>query len=69
MAKGGKKKASKVVAAAPAALPAQGTGGKKRTPQSSFDAAAGKDTYEPEKVIAERFSKGRTMCSSRPSSP
>ena len=40
----------------PAAAPlkAQGTR-RKRTPTGAFDAAAGKDEYEPEKVIAERL--------------
>ena len=37
----------------PAPLVAQGTG-KKRTPQSAFDPAAGKDIYEPEKIVAQR---------------
>ena len=37
--------------------PAQGTG-KKRTPQSAFDPAAGKDIYEPEKIVAKRIAKG-----------
>ena len=36
-----------------APLKPQGSGGRKRTPTSAFDAAAGKDKYEPEKVIAE----------------
>ena len=49
------KKKQKV--AAPAPPKAQGTG-KKRTPQSSFDPAAGKDVYEPEKIIAQRIVKG-----------
>ena len=56
-----KKNASKAkaAAAAPPVLKAQGAaGGKKRTPQSSFDAAAGNDTYEPEKIVAQRCSKG-----------
>ena len=35
-------------------LPAQGKGACKRTPASSFDPAAGKDTYEPEKIVGER---------------
>ena len=39
---------------APKKKPAQGTGGHKRTPTSAFDSAAGKDVYEPEKVIAHR---------------
>jgi hypothetical protein len=47
--------------AAAAPLKAQGTGGRKRTPTSSFDAAAGKDEYEPEKVIAERLARGSTQ--------
>ena len=34
----------KKAAEAPKPLPAQGQGGKKRTPQSAFDGAAGKDT-------------------------
>ena len=42
-------------AGAPASLKAQG-GKTKRTPSSSFDAAAGKETYEPEKIIAKRLS-------------
>ena len=28
-------------------LPAEGSGGKKRTPQSAFDPAKGQQTYEP----------------------
>ena len=36
----------------------QGRPGKMRTPQSAFDGAAGKDFYDPEKVIGERSSKG-----------
>jgi hypothetical protein len=31
---------------------------RKRTPQSAFEAAAGKDIYEPEKVVAQRIAKG-----------
>ena len=34
--------------------------GKKRTPTSAFDPAAGKDVYEPEKIIGQRLSKGVT---------
>jgi hypothetical protein len=45
----------KKVPAAAAPLKAQGTGGRKRTPTSAFDSAAGKDVYEPEKVIAQRL--------------
>ena len=41
----------------PAPLPAQGIGGKKRTPQSAFDPAAGGNIYEPEKVVARRPSQ------------
>ena len=44
----------------PAPLQAQGKGQKKRTPTSSFDAAAGKDIYEPEKIVAQRTVKGVT---------
>ena len=47
-------------AAPPKQLPAEGATNK-RTPQSTFDAAAGKDTYEPEKVVAERLAKGVTQ--------
>ena len=50
-------------AAAPKQLPAEGATNK-RTPQSTFDAAAGKDTYEPEtaeSVVAERLAKGVTQ--------
>ena len=51
----GKKAASKgKVDAAPTPLPAQGTGGTKRTPQSAFDPAKDADVYEPEKILAER---------------
>ena len=53
----GKGKAKQLKAAAAPPLKAQGTG-KKRTPQSAFDSAAGKDVYEPEKVIAQRTAKG-----------
>ena len=35
-------------------LPAQGGGSRKRTPSSSFDPAAGLETYEPEKIVGER---------------
>ena len=51
-----RKKSTQVAAAMPQ-LKAQGSG-KKRTPQSAFDTAAGKDVYEPEKVIAQRTAKG-----------
>lgn len=47
--------------AAPAkALPAQGAAGKKRTPQSAFDGAAGKDIYEPELIVGKCLAKGVT---------
>ena len=49
-------KAKKTTTPAPV-LKAQGST-KKRTPQSAFDAAAGKDIYEPEKILAERIVKG-----------
>ena len=51
-------KGSKKPAAFVKPLPAQGKGQKKRTPQSAFDAAAGKDIYEPEKIVAQRIAKG-----------
>ena len=50
-----RRKATQAAVAVP--LKAQGSG-KKRTPQSAFDTAAGKDVYEPEKVIAQRTAKG-----------
>ena len=40
-----------------APLVAQGAG-TKRTPTSAFDGAAGKDVYEPEKIIAQHTIKG-----------
>jgi hypothetical protein len=44
---------------APACARESGTWqGKKRTPQSAFDPAAGNDVYEPEKVVAQRMAKG-----------
>ena len=42
------------------ALKAQGSG-KKRTPQTAFDPAAGEDVYEPELIVAERLTKGVTQ--------
>ena len=33
----------------------------RRTPTSSFDPAAGKDIYEPEKIVAQRNAKGITQ--------
>ena len=60
----GKSKAAKpkpkAAPAPPAPLKAQGTT-TKRTPISAFDGAAGKDVYEPEKVLAERLAKGVTQ--------
>ena len=41
-------------------MKAQGSG-KKRTPQSAFDPAAGEDVYEPELIVAERLAKGVTQ--------
>ena len=52
--------AAKKAKAVPAAPKAQGTT-TKRTPTGAFDPAAGKDTYEPEAVVAERLSKGVTQ--------
>ena len=48
-------------AAPPETLKAQGTGGKKRTPTSAFDPAAGASIYEPEKIVAERLARGVTQ--------
>ena len=45
--------------AVPLALPAQGNGTVKRTPQSHFDPAAGQETYEIEKVVATRKNKNK----------
>ena len=45
-------KKNKGAAPASTPLPAQGNGGKKRTPSGVFDPAAGKDVYEPEKIIS-----------------
>ena len=56
-----KKRGPKTAPPLPAPLPAQGIGGKKRTPQSAFDPAAGGNIYEPEKVVAERLAKGITQ--------
>ena len=53
--------AAKKAKAVPAAPKAQGTTRTKRTPTGAFDPAAGKDTYEPEAVVAERLSKGVTQ--------
>ena len=51
---GGKGSGSKGKGKAPietTPLAAQGTGGKKRTPQSAFDPAKDQDIYEPEKIV------------------
>ena len=58
MGKRGPQPAKKVVAKPTATPRAQGTGPTKRTPTSAFDPAAGKDIYEPEKIIAKRTVKG-----------
>ena len=58
MGKRGPKK--KEPAAAPPAPAPQGTG-RKRTPTSAFDPAAGKDIYEPERIVGERLAKGVTQ--------
>jgi hypothetical protein len=50
-------RAKKAAAASPP-LKAQGAPGKKRTPSGAFDAAAGKDIYEPESIKAMRLAKG-----------
>ena len=39
----------------------QGNGLNKRTPQSAFDPAAGKDIYEPEAIVGQRLAKGVTQ--------
>ena len=52
--------AAKKLKATPAAPVAQGTT-TKRTPTSAFDPAAGKDTYEPECIVAQRLAKGITQ--------
>ena len=44
-----------------AALPKPQGGRTKRTPTSAFDPDAGKDIYEPEKVVAQRLVKGVTQ--------
>ena len=55
-----RKKATEEAREAPARLPGQGER-TKRTPTSAFDGAAGKDTYEPEKIVAKRQTKGETQ--------
>ena len=52
----GKKRQSQAVAP-PKPLPAQGKGQQKRTPQSAFDQAAGRDIYEPERIVAQHIAK------------
>ena len=43
----------------PAVAPLKPQGvGKKRTPQSAYDPAAGCELYEPEKIVAQRMAKG-----------
>ena len=55
----GKRRCKRGPAAKKAAPPPppkpQGTGGKKRTPTSAFDPAAGKDVYEPDKIVGQRL--------------
>lgn len=53
------KKKKPLPEAVPLALPAQGNGTVKRTPQSHFDPAAGQETYEIEKVVATRKNKNK----------
>ena len=50
-------KRKQAVALPPPLMP-QGSCTEENSPQSAFDAAAGKDIYEPEKVIAQRIAKG-----------
>ena len=54
---GGGAKKKKPPQPRPRRSPRRGTG-TKRTPQTTFDPAAGKDFYEPEKVVAQRIIKG-----------
>ena len=57
----GKRGPKRNAAAAPPPLQKpQGVAGKRRTPTSAFDSAAGNDIYEPEKIIATRSAKGVT---------
>ena len=48
-----------VAEAVPVRMPAQGTGGIKRTPQSAFDPAKDKDVYEVEKIMGTRKMKDK----------
>ena len=58
----GKRGPKRNAAAAPPPLQKpQGVAGKRRTPTSAFDSAAGNDIYEPEKIIATRSAKGVTQ--------
>ena len=57
----GQRGPKKKTAEPPPPLTPQGVAGKKRTPTSSFDPAAGKDIYEPEKIVATRGAKGVTQ--------
>jgi len=61
MGKRGPKPAAKAAKPAPPTLKAQGSTRTKRTPTSAVDGAAGKDTYEPEKIMAQRLAKGITQ--------
>ena len=54
----GKRGPKKKTAEPPPLQTPQGVAGKKRTPTSSFDPSAGKDIYEPEKIVATRGAKG-----------
>jgi hypothetical protein len=54
MGKRGPQPAAKKIAPPPV-LKSQGAIGKQRTPTSAFDPAAGKDVYEPEKIVGQRL--------------
>jgi len=55
MGKRGPQPAAKKIAPPPV-LKSQGAIGKhERTPTSAFDPAAGKDVYEPEKIVGQRL--------------
>ena len=57
-----KRGAPKAKAALAPAAPIKPQGSNtKRTPTSAFDGAAGKDVYEPEKVLAQRLARGVTQ--------
>ena len=53
--------AAKRAKTAPAAAPKAQGATTKRTPTGAFDPAAGKDTYEPEAVVAQRLARGVTQ--------